>query len=96
LPHGFSLKKMFHLFQTYVAEVLSCCNLSKRRKQTDANADPAGIAVSTCMRISRHEGAPASTRWALAGTTRTTACVGALACRRRFAGAAVACENVQA
>jgi hypothetical protein len=39
---------MFHMFRTYVAEILSCCNISMRRKQTHTDAVPAGIAVPTC------------------------------------------------
>ena len=47
---------MFHLFQTYVTEVLSFCNISRRRKRAHADAVPGGLAIPTCMHISRHEG----------------------------------------
>jgi hypothetical protein len=37
------------------AEVLSCCNISRRRKRAHTDAVIACVAVPTCMRISRHE-----------------------------------------
>jgi hypothetical protein len=85
---------MFHLFQTYVSEVLSCCNISRRRKQVHADAVPAFVALPACMRISRHEAGISRHK---VGISRheacTTACVGALACRGYFTGATVACET---
>jgi hypothetical protein len=47
------LQKWFHA--TTLAEVVSYCNISRTRKRAHANAVPAGVAVSTCMRISRLE-----------------------------------------
>jgi hypothetical protein len=46
---------MFHLFQTYVTEVLSCCNINRRRKRAHADVILAGVAVPTCMCITGHE-----------------------------------------
>jgi hypothetical protein len=39
---------MFYLFQTYVVEVLSCCNISRCRKRVYADTVPAVVAVPTC------------------------------------------------
>jgi hypothetical protein len=54
-------------------------------------AVPACVAPPTCASAGTRQ-ASAGRRWTLAGMRRTTACVGALACRGEFAGAAVACE----
>jgi len=43
------------MFQTYVAEVLSCCNIRRRRKRAHVDAVPVGVAVPTYMHISMHE-----------------------------------------
>ena len=52
---------MFHLFQMYVAEVLSCCNISRSRKRTHVDVVFAGVVVPMCAAsevgvscISRH------------------------------------------
>jgi hypothetical protein len=47
--------KCFTYFRRILQKLLSCCNISRRRKRAHADAVPTGVAVPTCMRISRHE-----------------------------------------
>jgi hypothetical protein len=66
----------------------SCCNISRRRKQTQ-EAIPTGAAKRSGCGWS-------PPTCALAGTMPTTAYVGAPACGGGCAGAAVACEGTRA
>jgi hypothetical protein len=83
---------MFHLFETYLTELLSCCNISWRRKQAHADAVPTSVAVSTraasdagVWRINRHV-ARSPPACASIGMWRVAACV-----RARRAGTTIAC-----
>jgi hypothetical protein len=85
---------MFYLFQTYVTEVISCCNISRRRTGAHADVVPVGVAVSTCAtskagvwRVNRQVA-----RSPLACASTCMWCAAACVCAR-YAGAAVACEG---
>jgi hypothetical protein len=83
---------MFHMFQTYVAEVLSCCSISRRRKRTHADVVPTGVAVSTCAaseagvwHVNRH------VAQSLPACVSTCMRCAAACVRARRAGVAVVC-----
>jgi hypothetical protein len=80
---------MLHQFQTYVAEILSGCNINRRRK-THADVIPTYVALPTCMHISKHEAGIRHEVGIRKHEAWTTACVAVACetCRRR-----VACET---
>jgi predicted RNA-binding Zn-ribbon protein involved in translation (DUF1610 family) len=76
----------------YVAEVLPCCNISRRRKQVHVDVVRVGVVVPTCTaseasvwRVNRHV-AQSPPACASTGMWRVAACV-----RARRAGTSVAC-----